>query len=707
MDAAAVSFDELRKELDAYLAPDKVDLIYQAYRVAADAHAGQQRQTGDPFISHPIAVARLLAGMHMDHQSIMAAMLHDVIEDTLIEKHVLLEKFGEEVAELVDGVTKLTLITFESRAEAQAENFRKMVLAMARDIRVILVKLADRLHNMRTLSALPAHKRRRIARETLEIYAPIANRLGMHNFRVEFEDLGFAALYPMRYRVLKEAVQKMRGNRKEVVNVIKAALKTAVEEQGLPSSAVIGRQKHLYSIYKKMQSKHLSLSEIMDFYAFRVVVDKVDTCYRVLGAVHNLYKPFTDRFKDYIAIPKSNGYQSLHTTLFGPYGLPIEIQIRTAEMDYLADNGIAAHWLYKSQEGEVSIAELRAREWLKGLLDLQKGTGNSLEFIENVKIDLFPDEVYVFTPKGSIMELPSGATAVDFAYAVHSDIGDSCIAAKIDRRLAPLSTLLANGQTVEIVTGKGATPNPAWLNFVVSGKARSGIRHFLKNQRRAQSVELGKQLLANALMTLSSSWELVDKKQFAVLAESLHYKTLDDLCEAVGLGHQMPMLMACRLLGVKIPKAASKTTEPLAIKGTAGTVVQFAECCRPIPGDPIVGYLHQGHGIVVHVEQCKEVIPLAKQTGKLISVCWEDDVIGEFRVDLQVDLANQRGVLAQLATVVAAAESNIDNINIERSDVQHSIVNLTLSVRDRTHLARVLRRIRSLKVVLKIVRKKL
>ena len=480
-------FKKLRRKL-SYLSEKQIEEIYHAYLTAAMAHEGQKRFTGDPYITHPVSVACILADIRMDKQSIMAALLHDVIEDTEIEKQTLREEFGEQVAELVDGVSKLTQIEFRSRAEAQAENFRKMVLAMAKDIRVIIVKLADRLHNMRTLEPLRPAKRRRIAQETLDIFAPIANRLGMHSFYVELEELGFEALYPHRQAVLKEAVRKARGNRKEILSVIFESLKEEIGRHHLSYCEVIGREKHLYSIYKKMRNKNLSFNEIMDVYAFRIIVDNIDNCYRVLGIVHGLYKPLTERFKDYIAIPKANYYQSLHTTLFGPYGVPIEIQIRTQEMDEMANYGIAAHWLYKTGEKFISNTQVYAQKWVKNLLEMQQSAGSSLEFIENVKVDLFPDEVYVFTPHGDIMELPNGSTPVDYAYAVHTDIGNTCVTAKIDRQLAPLSTLLLNGQTVEIIISSNARPNPAWLDFVVTGKARSSIRHFLKIQQRVESI---------------------------------------------------------------------------------------------------------------------------------------------------------------------------------------------------------------------------
>ena len=707
-------FNELRKDLAIYLDPQEIEQIQHAYKVAEIAHEGQQRKTGDPYISHPIAVARILAGMRMDAQSIMAAILHDVIEDTAVDKESLAKQFSPEVANLVDGVSKLTQIKFESRAEAQAENFRKMVLAMVKDIRVILVKLADRLHNMRTLSALPPYKQHRIAIETLEIYAPIANRLGMHSMRVELEDRGFAALYPIRYRVLKEAVHKARRNRRQIIDNIETAIKETLDKHHLQACEVFGREKHLYSIYEKMKNKRLPFSEIMDVYAFRIIVDNIDNCYRVLGAVHGLYKPLAERFKDYIAIPKANGYQSLHTTLFGPYGVPIEIQIRTVDMANLAENGIAAHWLYKTTSSQkvINEAEIRAQQWLKGLLEMQKSAGNSLEFIENVKIDLFPDEVYVFTPKGAIMELLNGATPVDFAYAVHSDIGRSCIAAKIDRRLAPLSTPLVNGQTVEVITAPGARPNPAWLNFVVTGKARSNIRHYLKTQRRAESIALGKKLLEKALEAISSSLEKLSKAQIDAVVHQHEYRTLDDLYEAVGLGNESPLIIANQWVGLDVDKTSTKKSaaehqqSPLLIKGCGGLVVQFAECCRPIPGDPIVGLLMQGFGLQVHVAQCKNIIKYAAQPDKYTDVVWDTNVCGDFPVDLRIEVANQRGVLAQLAGIIADTESNIETISTQEHDGAFSHINLTITVRDRNHLARVLRRVRSLDEVTRLTRSK-
>ncbi|MBB72370.1 MAG: bifunctional GTP diphosphokinase/guanosine-3',5'-bis(diphosphate) 3'-diphosphatase [Legionellales bacterium] len=707
-------FDGLQAELEQYLEAEQVEQIHEAYLLGKEAHEGQTRRTGEPYITHPLAVAKIMAEMRMDPQSIMAAILHDVIEDTPVDKKSLEKKFGKVVAELVDGVSKLTQIKFESRAEAQAENFRKMVLAMAKDIRVILVKLADRLHNMRTLGALGPDKRRRIALETLEIYAPIANRLGMHNFRIEFEDLGFAALYPMRYRVLEEAVRKARGNRKEILSVIKKTIRECLDDKHFPDWKISGREKHLYSIYRKMRTKRIPFSEIMDVYAFRVVVDDIDTCYRVLGAVHNLYKPVPERFKDYIAIPKANGYQSLHTTLFGPYGVPIEIQIRTVEMNQMADTGIASHWLYKSGDTSTSKAHIRAQAWLSGLVELQQNTGSSLEFIENVKIDLFPDEVYVFTPKGNILELPNGASAVDFAYAIHTDIGNTCVAVKINRRLTPLSTQLSNGQTIEIITSPGARPNPAWLNFVVTGKARSNIRHFLKKQRRTESIALGTRLLERALSTMSLTVEDIPQQNIDTVLGESDLETFDDLLESIGLGSRVPLIVARRLACVEKAELDAEEAEkrtameqlskqPLLIKGTEGMVINTAHCCHPIPGDVIVGLLDAGRGIIVHTEDCQQIKEL-RNTDKCIYLSWEDNIKGDFIVKIIVELINARGVLAALAAAVSDANANIENISVEEKDGRYCVVNLTLTVQDRVHLAKTMRRIRNLKEAAKITR---
>lgn len=699
------AIDTLAERLSTYLGPDQVNLVRRAYFYAEQAHDGQRRRSGEAYVTHPLAVANILADMHMDHQSLMAAMLHDVIEDTGIAKEALIAQFGETVAELVDGVSKLTQMNFETKAEAQAENFQKMAMAMARDIRVILVKLADRLHNMRTLEVLAGEKRRRIAKETLEIYAPIANRLGMHSMRVEFEDLGFKAMHPMRSERIRAAVRRARGNRNEIVEKIEQSLIHCLERDGLEGE-VMGREKHLFSIYKKMRGKRKAFNEIMDVYAFRIVVDKVDTCYRVLGAVHSLYKPLPGRFKDYIAIPKANGYQSLHTTLFGMHGVPIEIQIRTREMEEMANNGIAAHWLYKSNEDETPKGtHARARQWVKGVLELQERAGNSLEFIESVKIDLFPDEVYVFTPKGSIMELPKGSTAVDFAYAVHTDVGNTCIACRVNRRLAPLSQALESGSTVEIVTAPGARPNPAWLNFVVTGKARTHIRHALKLQRRSESINLGERLLNKVLTGFETSLESISPERIRVVLDEYHMDVVEDLLEDIGLGNRMAYVIARRLLssdGEQAPSAEG----PLAIRGTEGLVLNYAKCCTPIPGDPIVGHLSAGKGMVVHLDTCRNIAEVRHNPDKCIQLSWSKDVTGEFNVELRVELEHQRGLIALLAGSVNAADGNIEKIGMDERDGRISVVQLVVSVHDRVHLARVIRKLRTIKGVMRITRVK-
>ena len=701
-------FAELKEVLETYLEPDQVEVCYQAYLVAGKAHDGQIRRSGEPYISHPVAAALILAGMRLDHQTIMATLLHDVVEDTLISQEELVVQFGEEVAALVGGVTKLTKIKFESREEAQAENFRKMMLAMVKDIRVIIVKLADRLHNMSTLGAMPSAKRRRIAIETLEIYAPIANRLGMHAVYIGLEDLGFKALYPMRYQAIKSAIDKSRGNRRELTQQIEHDLQEALEDLDIPYEHVFGRQKHLYSIYRKMRHKKASFAEITDVFAFRVITEDIDSCYRVLGALHQTYKPVPQRFKDYIGIPKVNGYQSLHTTLFGPFGVPLEVQIRTRDMDRVAQNGVAAHWIYKSAGLEVNEAQLRAREWVQRLLDMQHATRNSIEFIENVKIDLFPDDVYVFTPKGHIMELPKGATSVDFAYTVHSDVGNHCVAAKVNRRLVPLSMPLTNGQTIEIMTSANATPNPTWLNFVVTGKARSSIRNFLKNQHHAESTTLGRRLLDQALKELSSGLDDVPPETMAMLLQDLDYKVVDELLYELGIGNQMPMVIAKRLVVSQDGDDTEPNThlKPLVIKGTEGMVVEFAKCCQPIPGDNIVGRFQRGRGILVHASDCGMIKQSRVNPDNFVSMRWDDEIKGEFWVDITLDVANQRGVLAQLTTIISENDSNIGNITVEPGDARHKTVTFVISVMNRRHLAKIMRRLRAHKLVLRLDRKK-
>ncbi|OUS27333.1 bifunctional GTP diphosphokinase/guanosine-3',5'-bis(diphosphate) 3'-diphosphatase [Gammaproteobacteria bacterium 45_16_T64] len=698
------TLDSLTEKLN-YLDTDKANQIVQAYYYAEKAHEGQVRRSGDPYITHPLAVCKILADMHMDSQSLMAALLHDVIEDTPITKEALAEEFDEVVAELVDGVSKIGAIKFESRAEQQAENFRKMVLAMTEDIRVILVKLADRLHNMRTLGILHPQKRRRIATETLEIYAPIANRLGMNDFRIELEDLCFTNLYPMRASRIKKALKQAKGTRNDVISQIQESITNRLEREGI-QARVIGREKHLFSIYEKMRSQHKSFNQIMDVYGFRIIVDSVDTSYRALGAVHNLYKPIPGRFKDYVAIPKANGYQSLHTILKGMRGVPIEIQIRTEEMEAMANNGIAAHWLYKSDD-PASGAQNRAKAWLKGLLEMQQRAGNSLEFIENVKIDLFPDEVYVFTPKGNILELPNGATPVDFAYAVHTDVGNSCVAARIDHRLVPLSTPILSGQTIRIITAPGACPNPAWLSFVTTAKARSNIRHFLKNQRHSESVALGQRLLEKALSTLNLTLDDIPKDALDNTISESGFANLDDLLEDIGLGKQMAQITARRLQprATESTDSMSDSPAPLIIRGTEGMVINFSKCCRPIPGDSVIGHLSAGRGMVIHRDDCKNIATEMKSNPeKCVSVQWAKEVSGEYPVELRVEIENERGVLAMLASILSQADANIENIRLDEKDAHLSVVTLQIAVRGRIHLADTIRKIRKAKSVTKITR---
>jgi len=699
-----MTISNFTNDLNDYMGNAQVDLVRRAYFYAEQAHDGQFRRSGEHYVSHPLAVAEILRAMHMDHQSLVAAMLHDVIEDTGITKNDIEGQFGETVANLVDGVSKLNKIEFSTRAEAQAENFQKMALAMAKDIRVILVKMADRMHNMRTLDVMSPEQQKRIARETLEIYAPIANRLGMHNIRMEFEERGFKALYPLRAPRIDAAVKSVSGYRKELVSQVQTALEACLTREGLPGR-VLGREKHLYSIYRKMKEKRLSFREITDVFAFRIITDEVDTCYRVLGAVHSLYKPVPGKFKDYIAIPKVNGYQSLHTTLFGMHGVPIEIQIRTEEMDKMAGNGIAAHWLYKSSDDTPNQSHIRARQWVQDLLEMQKHAGNSLEFIEHVKTDLFPDEIYVFTPKGAILELPEGSTPVDFAYAVHTDVGNSCVACRINRRLAPLSQLLQSGQTIEIIAS-GNHPNPAWLGFVVSGKARSNIRHFLKNQRRSEAIALGRRLLNKTLSSFGYHLSNIPKEKIGGLLEQTDFDVLDDLLEDIGLGNRMAYIVARRLIpsaeGEELPVNQDETS--MAIRGAEGMLMTFAKCCHPIPGDPIVGYISSGRGMIVHRETCNNMTEIRNDPKKYINLRWDPTVGGEFTVELRVELEHQRGIIATLANAITSAEANIEKIGTSDRDAQFSIVNLTLTVRNRIHLARVMKKVRMMKSVSKVGR---
>jgi len=696
-----LTIDDLCFATSNYLEHNQVESIRRAYHFAEQCHEGQTRRSGERYITHPLAVAHVLAMMHMDYECIMAGLLHDVIEDTEMSKPDVIAEFGEPVAELVEGVTKLAQAAFETRQHAQAENLRKMLLAMSRDIRVIIVKLADRLHNMRTLGHLRPEKRRRIALETLEIYAPIAQRLGMNLMRCELEDLGFHVLYPIRYRVLADAVRRARGNRKEIVSQITASILNRMEQEGL-SADIQGREKNLYSIYKKMVSKQLSFSEVMDVYAFRIIVDDVDGCYRMLGVVHNLYKPVQGKFKDYIAIPKANGYQSLHTVLFGPFGVPIEVQIRSRDMDQLAEAGVAAHWLYKAGEATGStLAHRKARQWLQGILEMQKGSGDSMEFLENLRIDLFPDEIYVSTPRGEILTLPRGATAVDFAYAVHSDVGNSCVAARVGRHLVPLSSQLETGQSVEIITSPTSYPNPAWLNFVVTPKARTNIRNYLKQLRGEEAIQLGQRLLNKHLTAFSTALENIPTTRIAALLKEYELESFDNLLSDLGLGNVSALLVAQKLLQEETP---NNEPQPLLIAGTEGMVVNFARCCHPIPGDPIHGYVSAGRGIIIHQRGCKNTTHLRGQHEKWLDVAWAKDINRDFPVDLMVQVRNQRGALATIASVISEAESNIDNVVVDERDGGYTHLRLIIEVTNRQHLARIIRRLRQLEMVERISR---
>ncbi|EMP54183.1 guanosine-3',5'-bis(diphosphate) 3'-pyrophosphohydrolase [Marinobacter santoriniensis NKSG1] len=708
--SAEPTVEGLAEELSTYLDTTRINQVRRAYYYAEQAHEGQMRKSGDRYITHPLAVARILADLRLDHQSLMAAMLHDVIEDTGIPKDALTEQFGEDVAELVDGVSKLTQIEFRSRAEAQAENFQKMTLAMARDIRVILVKLADRLHNMRTLGPMPYEKRQRIATETLDIYAPIANRLGMHSICTELEDLGFSSLYPMRAKYISKAVNKLRGSHREIIEEIRGKLQEKLEERGLPGR-ILGREKHLNSIYNKMKFKHKSFHEIMDVYAFRIITDTEDDCYRILGAVHSLYKPLPGRFKDYIAMPKANGYQSLHTTLFGMH-VNIEIQIRTEEMEHIANNGIAAHWMYKNEPSNVtSVNQARVDRWVKGLMEMRERADDSLEFIEHVKVDLFPDEIYVFTPKGRIMELPSGATPVDFAYAIHTDIGNAAVACRINRNLASLSQPLQSGQTVEIITAPGARPNPAWLSFVITGKARSSIRHVLKTQKRAESLELGRTLLKRSLKGFGAKLADISDAQKQAVVNHNQVNSFDDLISDIGLGNRMAYLVARQLVADADGDALEASGDernldraPVTISGTEGLLVKFASCCKPIPGDPVVGVMDSGNGMVIHSDTCSRLPDSDEGRARLTHLKWAKDITDEFSVELRVELERQRGVIAEVANAVAMADGNIERINVEDQNAKFGIVSLVVHVNGRKHLARVMRRIRNIRAVTHINR---
>jgi len=700
--AAVRTLDESRF---GYLKKADVARLADAYRFSEAAHKGQTRQSGDPYISHPLAVAEILAGWHLDGQALMAALLHDVMEDTSVTKAEISDTFGKPVAELVDGLSKLDKIEFQSAEDAQAENFRKMLLAMARDVRVILIKLADRLHNMRTLDAVPPAKRQRVARETMEIYAPIANRLGLNTLFHELQELAFSHLYPLRYRVLAKATKAARGNRREVVGKIEAAIKAKLAEAGVPAT-VFGREKHIFSIYRKMTAKQLSFSEVHDIYGFRVIVKDVPTCYLALGILHGLYKPVPGKFKDYIAIRKANGYQSLHTGLIGPYGVPVEAQIRTEQMHHLAEAGVASHWMYKDDTASLSDLQKKTHQWLQSLLEIQDQSGNPHEFLEHVKVDLFPDEVYVFTPKGKILSLPRGATAVDFAYLVHTDVGNRCVAAKVNSELVPLRTELRNGDRVEIITASHAKPNPAWLQYVRTGKARANIRHFLKTMQYDESASLGERLLEQALKGLGSSLAEIDEASWERVNRETVGRTRQELLADIGLGKQLPAVVARRLLKrTEVTQEMKGKAAQILIRGTEGMAVLLATCCRPIPGDAIVGSMKKGQGLVVHNAECKQIERSRKnEPDQWIDVEWDPAGSRLYLTAVKVMVANQRGVLAKVASEIAESGSNIDSISMDEDRSVYTTMLLVLEVSNRQHLARVMRALRRLPDVKKLAR---
>ncbi|CAG0960461.1 GTP diphosphokinase / guanosine-3',5'-bis(diphosphate) 3'-diphosphatase [Burkholderiales bacterium] len=709
--AAISEISDFTRNLGHYLRPAEVSLVESAYEFSEAAHRGQFRKTGDPYITHPLAVASILSEWRLDAQGLCAALLHDVMEDTAVSKAEIEHKFGKVVAALVDGVSKLDQMEFQTREQAQAENFRKMLLAMAKDLRVILIKLADRLHNMRTLDVMEPGQRQRIAQETLDIFAPIANRLGLNALYQELQDLAFRQLRPMRYRVLSKAIKSARGNRREVVGKMLEAIQARLRAAGI-EALVTGREKTVYSVHKKMIEKDLSFSQVFDIYGFRILVNDLTSCYAALGVLHGLYKPYPGKFKDYIAIAKANGYQSLHTTLFGPYGTPVEIQLRTHEMHRIAEAGVAAHWLYKDlpAEGQLEEAQQQTHRWLESLLEIQSESGDSREFLEHVKGDLFPDEIYVFTPKGRIMALPRGATPVDFAYAVHTDIGHHCVAAKVNRELAPLRTVLRNGDQVEIVTSPSAKPNASWLSFVATGKARSRIRHYLKSLHQRESAQLGERMLQQALATLGATAVPPAGNAWDRLVRTYGARTRQEVLADIGTGRRHAFVVAQALLASGDRAAASDAAagrQPIPLDGVERVAIEYAKCCRPVPGDPIVGEFRTGQGMIVHVHDCPVLQKRGAEVGQLLEVAWAGSVTGEFDAAIRLVVADQRGVLAKVAGAIADAEANIENVSMDRPEGE-TVVNMffAIQVRDRRHLARVMRGLRLIAEVQKISRPK-
>jgi GTP diphosphokinase / guanosine-3',5'-bis(diphosphate) 3'-diphosphatase len=705
LDAETPAYVRELLEAARYLPEAQRESLLEAWRAGAEAHVGQIRKSGEPYITHPVAAATVLAEQGVDIETLIAAILHDTIEDTALTRDDIAARFGVTVAELVEGVTKLDKLEFQSRQEAAAESFRKMMLAMARDLRVILIKLADRLHNMRTLGAQSAEARTRIARETLEIYAPIAQRLGMNLIKAELQDLGFRAMYPRRHAVLAKRIRTQPLVRREALASIEARLAQRLTKEGL-QFRLVSRVKTPWSIYTKMRSEGKSFDQVMDVFGFRLIVRTVPECYHALGVAHSVFKPFDGRFRDFIAIPKANGYQSLHTVLFGPYGSPVEVQIRTEEMDLIAERGIAAHWSYKHGGASPSSAQNRAQSWVANLIESQRSTGSSLEFLENVKIDLFPDEVYLFTPKGDIMSLPRNATALDFAYAVHTDVGNRAVAARVDKKLVGLRTRLTSGQNVEIITAKSASPKPQWLEFVVTGKARTAIRHQLKQLEHEDAVQLGHRMLDRALEELGTSLDRLPQSRLESYLADHRYPRLEAMLADIALGNRMPTQVA-QVLAHRVPDKPGvgdagfslRGGEKILINGAERGVVNYAQCCMPIPGDDIMGYHTAGRGIVVHRVDCANVADYRKSPERWVAIGWDREVSGDFEVALRVDVDNRPGVLAQVAAAIAQADSNIDAVEYLDRDKNVAVIRFGIEVGDRTHLADVIRRVRRLAVV--------
>ena len=703
---AVLSFEAFAENL-TYLKPDDLARVADAYAFAITAHQGQTRQSGEPYVTHPIAVALAVTEWHLDVQAVCAALLHDVLEDTGCSKADLAARFGQTVAELVDGLSKLDKIEFQSRQEAQAENFRKMLLAMSRDLRVILVKLADRQHNMKTLGAMRADKRARIAHETLEIYAPIANRLGLNKLCRELEELSFSQIHPLRYRILSKAVKMARGNRSELLTRINDSIIERLQHAHIKSE-LQGREKTTYSIYRKMREKRLSFSQVLDIFGVRLVVPDHPSCYLTLGALHSLYKPIPGKFKDYIAIPKANGYQSLHTTLIGPYGMPLEVQIRTADMDHVAQDGVASHWIYKAERKEDRDLPGRTHLWLQSLLDLQKGSGDSKEFLEHVKVDLYPDEVYVFTPKGKILALPRGATCVDFAYAVHTAVGDCCVAARVNHELVPLRTELNNGDRIDISTAIHPNPNPAWLSFVKTARARSKIRHFLKTRQHDEAVRLGERFLDQSLRPLGGTLGMIGEGAWDLFKSELGAKSRSEILAAIGLGQRNPALDARRLMVLgHFEPIESGESVALAVTGEESAALQFALCCRPILGDAIVGVVNQGHGIVIHAQDCPVLKRQRPDADRLIDVEWDVSNERMFDVVILIEVKNARGVLASVAAAIANSGSNIHNVNMDEKRAEAvTTLRFSIEVLHRKHLAQVVRNVRKVPEVMRVTRER-